>query len=418
MKVYTLCRGLITTTVLCGVSLLGCQSIVATSDSEDPSGQTLTEKSLSGFYTIDRAVPANPGIILKREPLAAHQSLERANQNIRLLYSSTEGLFAKRKVAVSGALFLPYGVPPDGGWPLLGWAHGTVGIADHCAPSWDGRQDRDTRYLNFWLARGYAIVASDYQGLGTEGIHPYLATRPAAYSNLDIIRAVQQGGFPVSSKVVLIGQSQGAGAALATAGYAPEYAPELDIRGVVVTGAPYFNAEGLAAVQASRPKDVVDPLLAYNFLALSLLELIDAEFQLQDYVSDEVLPVARLVHSMCYKHLIKRVGEERISYNKAFKVSPARALVKAFKQMEYPSLVFNAPVFFGIGGKDKSTPPKMQYSLVRDICAGGSPAEVHYYPDGTHGSIVNGSTGDSTVFIESVFDDQSIVGNCASLPFE
>jgi hypothetical protein len=103
---------------------------------------------------------------------------------------------------------LPKGKAPKGGWPLLAWAHGTVGVADICAPSFAGRSPRDKTYLGYWLSKGYAVVASDYQGLGVPGGHPYLATRPAAYSMLDSVRAVQKGGFPVSRSVVLIGQSQ------------------------------------------------------------------------------------------------------------------------------------------------------------------------------------------------------------------
>jgi hypothetical protein len=32
-----------------------------------------------------------------------------------------------------------------------GLVHGTVGIADVCAPSWAGRSERDITYLNHWL---------------------------------------------------------------------------------------------------------------------------------------------------------------------------------------------------------------------------------------------------------------------------
>jgi hypothetical protein len=76
---------------------------------------------------------------------------------------------------------------------LPAWAHGTVGIADVCAPSWAGRSEPDITYLNHWLDQGYAVVASDYQGLGTPGGHPYLTTRPEAYSVLDSVRAVEGG---------------------------------------------------------------------------------------------------------------------------------------------------------------------------------------------------------------------------------
>ena len=84
------------------------------------------------------------------------------------------------------------------------------------------------------------MVATDYQGLGTPGPHPYLATRPEAYSVLDSIRAVRQAFAGLADKIVIVGQSQGGGAAFATAGIAPEYAPELGIRGTVATGVPYL----------------------------------------------------------------------------------------------------------------------------------------------------------------------------------
>ena len=406
--------------VLCGcfsilLAFVVVQTPARAADAADNSA--LGDSDIGEFYRIDDVSKQEPGILLRQEPLEEHQSLSRASENIRLLYTSTEGLFAEKTVAVSGALFLPIGTAPEGGWPLLGWAHGTVGIADVCAPSWNGRQSRDLTYLNYWLANGYAIVASDYQGLGTEGTHPYLATRPVAYSNLDIIRAVQKAGFPVSGSVVMIGQSQGAQAALSTVGNAPDYAPELDIRGVVATGAPYFNAEGIAAILATRPMDVVDPMLGYNFLALSMLGLIDQEFLLEDYVSTEVMPVAMAVDNTCYAEMKQLVKKEQVTYNKAFKQSPAGPLQKAFKRMEYPTMKLTAPAFMGIGGKDINTPPRMQQALVRDFCAAGSKIEVHYYLTGTHGSIVNGSTEDSSLFVAAAFSGDDIMGNCQKLPF-
>jgi pimeloyl-ACP methyl ester carboxylesterase len=403
--------------VCLGISMAVVSSLVLAGEKNTVDTPALGDSYIGEFYLTDDVSSMTPGTLLRQETLDERQSLNRAAENIRLLYTSTEGLFAKDTVAVSGALFLPRGTAPEGGWPLLGWAHGTVGIADTCSPSWNGRQQRDETYLNHWLANGYAIVASDYQGLGTQGTHPYLATRPAAYSNLDIIRAVQKAGFPVSGSVVMIGQSQGAAAALATAGHAPDYAKEVDIRGVVATGAPYFSAEGIAAIQETRPRDVVDPMLGYNFLALSMLSLIDSDFVLEDYISDEVLPVAMAVTDTCYIDMKKLVKREQVTYNKAFKKSPAEALTKAFKRMEYPTLKLAAPAFFGIGGKDINTPPRMQQALVKSACAAGSTVHAHFYPTATHASIVNGSTEESSQFIASVFAGEEISGNCKTLPF-
>jgi hypothetical protein len=202
---------------------------------------------VSAFYAWKDAVPATPGKLLRSEPQQERLALAGASRGVRILYSSTDGLDGHSPIAVSGTLYLPRGAPPEGGWPLMGWAHGTVGIADVCAPSWAGRSERDITYLNHWLDQGYAVVASDYQGLGTGGGHPYLITRPEAYSVLDSVRAVEGGDFGLSKKVVIIGQSQGGGAAFAATVFAQSYAPELDIRGTVATGTPNLSPAGFAA---------------------------------------------------------------------------------------------------------------------------------------------------------------------------
>jgi hypothetical protein len=96
----------------------------------------------SPFYAWSSDVPS-PGALLRSEPLPADLVLENASKSERILYSSTNGLDGKTRIAVSGALFWPKGDPPAGGWPLMAWAHGTVGAAPKCAPSFMGRSERD-----------------------------------------------------------------------------------------------------------------------------------------------------------------------------------------------------------------------------------------------------------------------------------
>lgn len=406
--------------ILMAMALSAC---VSSSDVSDRIGElsqrahmTLGDSNLSDFYKFDTEL-AQPGKLLRQEALEKHQSNPGAGKNVRLLYSSTDGLDGKNLVAVSGVLFLPEGKPPTGGWPLMAWTHGTVGIADICAPSWNGRQEQDRTHLQFWLKNGYAVVASDYQGLGTAGTHPYLATRPEAYSNLDIIRAVQSADFPVSKKVVLFGQSQGAGAAVATATYASEYAPDVGIAGVVATGVPYFSPKALVALQESRPPDRVDPMLGYNMLALSLVQRINPEFKLADYVSEDVLPIAQSVQNTCHKDVKARVIEEKLTYNRVFKKPPTEPLVAAFSKMGYPTLKLPVPTFIGTGGKDRDTPPRMQAALVKGACKAGSNIVSKLYPDLDHRGVVPGSTNDSLPFVRSVFAGEELKGNCGNLPF-
>jgi pimeloyl-ACP methyl ester carboxylesterase len=365
------------------------------------------------FYTWSGKLAGEPGTLLRQEP--GPVDLANAGRSVRILYVSTDGIGAKAKVPVSGVLYLPKGEAPEGGWPLMAWAHGTVGVADVCAPSFAGRSKRDVTYLNFWLAQGYALVATDYQGLGVPGPHPYLATRPEAYSVLDSVRAAQRGGFGVSEKVVLVGQSQGGAAVFATAGYAPSYAPELDIRGTVATGTPYF-ASDVRAVLGTRPRDAVDPTLGFGFLLMSLVEQIDPHFSVRDYVTDAALPVVMGTAKTCYRQIARQIVDAKLTYNLAYRKDPAPVFTHASALMGYPTLSIEAPVFLGTGGRDHDVPPEMQLQLGADACAKGSTVEQHVYPELNHSGAVNGSAVDSVLFVQKAFAGKKIDGNCGARP--
>jgi hypothetical protein len=381
----------------------------------------LGDGGVSAFYTFDAAVPATPGVLLRQEPLEPHQSIPGAATNIRLLYTSTNGLEtspdAGAPIVVSGGLFLPPGTPPEGGWPLLLWSHGTVGIADVCAPTWTGYVPFHNEHLQGWIEEGYAIVTSDYQGLGTRGTHPYLATRPAAFSNLDVIRAVQGADVPLSDAVVIAGQSQGAGAAIATAGHAGTYAPELDIRGVVTTGVPFFTPDALIAVQEARPNDVVDPMLGYNFLALTLIEQIDPDFREEDYVSETALPLARGVAKICNRDMRGKIEAAGLTYDIAFDTPPTEPLKQAFAQMQFPTLTLPVPLFVGTGSIDRDTPPRMQAGFVTSACAAGTQVEAHVYDGFDHLTALNRSQAESKPFVAQAFAGERLSGNCDALPY-
>ncbi|WP_205214846.1 alpha/beta fold hydrolase [Altererythrobacter sp. ZODW24] len=404
----------------CCAVALGISLVAACSTTPAPQSavtKTRGDVELSPFYKSDSTLPERAGILIRQEQLEQRQSLVNAGSNIRILYSSTDGLSGDSLLPVSGVLYMPKGEASEGGWPLIAWTHGTVGIADICAPSWNGRQSRDENYLNLWLSRGYAVVASDYQGLGTQGTHPYLATRPAAYSNLDIIRAVQAGDFPLAKRVVLLGQSQGAGAAIATADYAKSYAPEIDLVGVVATGAPYFTPAVLDVLDRLRKPDELDPLLGYTFLGMTLVEQVDPDFQMRDYISDAAWPVASRVDDTCYAGLKEMVIKSGLTRRQSFARPAAPAMRLGFERMGYPSLAFDTPLFLGTGADDKDTPARMQAGLVMAACKAGTPVESVLYSGLNHTEVVMTSTQQSIPFVEAAFRGDEIKGNCDNLPF-
>src|SRR5574337_1266819 len=209
---------------------------------------TAPSGSDAAFYAYSGAVPDTPGTLLRSEPLPAKLGLEAAARQYRILYTSTNGRTGSGQLVTSGAVFYPKGPAPTGGWPIVAWAHGTVGVADICAPSRNVRSKRDADYLDAWLRQGFAVVATDYQGLGTSrtsGPHLYLNTRAESYAALDSVRAVLGGMKDVANRVIILGQSQGGGAAFATAGYASAYAPDLKVLGTGVADRDVSTAQQL-----------------------------------------------------------------------------------------------------------------------------------------------------------------------------
>lgn len=126
------------------------------------------------------------------------------------------------KAATTTALVLfPKAVKPKDGYRVVVWEHGTVGGGDECAPSKNVIHPRFKILANTLMAAGYVIVAPDYEGLGTQGVHPYLNLSSAANSALTAVKAAKEHyGKQLNGQWMSIGQSQGGHASLGTAEFA------------------------------------------------------------------------------------------------------------------------------------------------------------------------------------------------------
>ena len=169
-----------------------------------------------------------PGHVIRSEPLAGAPPGSRA---WKILYVSTG--FDGKPVEVSGVIVAPTLPPPAGGRPVVAWAHPTTGVSDRCAPSnWPTFFDT-IPHLPALVALDCVVAATDYEGLGTPGPHPYLVGRSEALSVLDSVRAAREiEKAAAGTRFVVWGHSQGGHAALFTGQLARDYAPDLTLMGV------------------------------------------------------------------------------------------------------------------------------------------------------------------------------------------
>lgn len=366
---------------------------------------------VSPFY-VWQGASAAPGTLLRSEPLDETVGLPGAGRQIRILYSSTDGVKGSGPVTVSGALFLPQGTPPQGGWPLLAWAHGTMGVADFCAPSWHGRSYRDVAYLRQWLEQGFAIVASDYQGLGTPGPHPYVMARPLAYSVLDSIRAVR-GMEGLSDKVVIAGQSQGGRAAFASAGYLTNYAPDLKVAGVIAMGTPSSVGGAIANAARSPTPDKVNPAISNLLYAILMAEQLDPTLRPEEVLAERALPLLEHARGTCIARLYSDVrGAGLSAANSILPGTVSRLAAIVDHRTDYPTLALSVPVFMAIGSEDEEVAAAAQLGLARDSCAAGSIIEAHLYAGASHSGAVSQSFADGFRFVQRVLKGETVSPVC------
>ncbi|MBS0981270.1 alpha/beta fold hydrolase [Acetobacter thailandicus] len=366
--------------------------------------------------TAAHAETEKAGVVVKASPLPAAFSLPGAGAAYRVVYLSTDGLTQKGLVQATEEVILPKGKPPAGGWPVVAWEHGTVGVSEKCTPSLHPYTERNRTYLEAWMKRGFAVVAPDYQGLGISGqTHAYLNTRVEAYSVLDGLRAAESA-YPLQNKVMLVGQSQGGGAAVASASFAPTYAPDINILGTVATGVPYITPELMETLlhkaRSNQPAGGYDPLVVYSLYIAAGLAAHDSSFNPQDVFTEKAMSAYHAAGHSCVNEMMALAGKEGLNANNSLKPDFEKVLMPAFKAMAYPTLKFAQPLFVGTGTADKDVPPLMQYGLVKAACAAGTIVQAHTYEGLNHGQTVNASLPDSAVFTSALLEGKPVASTC------
>ncbi|MBL7252110.1 lipase family protein [Alloalcanivorax marinus] len=376
---------------------------------ELPSGPSAGDMDLSPFYRWDGDVPAAPGTVLRAEEVEPQADIPAAAHVRRLLYSAPDQRWDSGQVPVSATLFLPSAPAPADGWPILAWAHGTLGIADVCAPSWAGFKGRDAAYINRWLERGFAVVATDYQGLGGPGPHPYSVWRAEGQSVLDSVRAaLALEPRRLANRVVLAGQSQGGGAALGAAILSQRQAPELNILGAVITGPNSTFPDGPVALPPRRSMTM--------FLAFATGGLRPDGPSLEKILTPKGLALLRVARAGCTADIARKARELGVASSEELLTIPARELAALrVPTTDMPQARLPFPVLIGTGQADRTITPERQYAVAAALCAAGNRIIWRLYPGLGHDGALHGALDDAFRFVEARRAGETPPANCDRL---
>lgn len=325
------------------------------------------------------AVQGGPGSLVGAEPTTVFAAplIPLPGRAFALEYRSTSALDEPN--VVSGTLLLPPGEwDGQGKRPIVSYAIGTHGLGDRCAPSAQlgNGTEQELGLMRMALDRGWAVVVTDYEGLGTPGPHTYTVALSEGHAVLDAVRAavaVPDAGLAADAPVGIWGYSQGGGAAGAAGELAATYAPELDVRGVAAGGVPADLAE---VFEANTDNRIATGLIV---AASTGLDAAYPELDLRGTLTPLGQRLYDDVRDDCVGEIVAKglpfTGEQltavpdpldgardRLADNSIGAVAPA-----------FPALVYH-------GGADELIPVEQGRGLRADWCALGVPVRYEELP--------------------------------------
>jgi pimeloyl-ACP methyl ester carboxylesterase len=361
------------------------------------------DPSLQPFYTsVTKMAPEGKlGQIIKQEKI---DTPVKGAQAWRIAYISSD--VSDRKTIATGLLVAPIGPAPAGGRPVMSWAHGTTGSAQNCGPSQvinpavplneyfllsgNSWSDYGIPALEEFIAEGYIVVATDYQGLGGGGKHQYSV---AVSNGKDAINAARAAAsvkaLGANKKAVIYGWSQGGGATIGAASLS-EYirqsdtaSDNLDIVGFVAMAPDY-----IASIAPSRD---LTPAQADKFIADGASQFSSNVFdfthatmyfwgtqaafpglQLTDLFTEEGARVVDTIYSNKCMHVAADTFNflygsnfsSLLTKNPTNTMAWAKALLNGGPALVKPA----APVMIYYGDKDTTMPPVMSKIYQGQMC--------------------------------------------------
>jgi pimeloyl-ACP methyl ester carboxylesterase len=361
-----------------------------------------TKKGPAGtaFYKPPSKLPGSKhGDTIWARKLSGAAALKSAKSNRLLLYRST-GTNGK-PIAVSGTVSIPKGKTPKGGWPVVTYGHGTTGIADTCAPSRDGANGLVSYaypLLNGWLKAGFAVVRTDYQGLGTPGDHEFLNGREEGRAMLDMVLASRKLDGSLSKSYAIAGHSQGGHAALWAASLAPSWAKGLKLRGTVA-----FAPASHLGEQAKLLPSIDSPLGNLGAFAAMVLRSIDVtnpQLNVSAGLGDRALALYPQTETLCLADLGKPESFGGLKGTEFFKqgIDPT-PVQNAINATDPDELRIRTPIEIEQGASDTTVLPTFTEQLRDGYKQLGNPVTYTSYPGVTHGGVVDAAAKNSTKFL-------------------
>ncbi|WP_040331249.1 alpha/beta hydrolase family protein [Acinetobacter rudis] len=306
-----------------------------------------------------------------------------------------------KQANATAMVMFPKIAKPKDGWRIVVWEHGTVGVGDSCAPSNNAYNPRFKKMAESLLAQGFVVVAPDYEGLGTSGIHPYLNLGSEANSAIYAVKAVKERyGKDIQGSWMSVGQSQGGHGSLGTAEYANDDssykgavagAPASSLGFIITEVAPVAINDLVQAGRVEQATDVYAELLAYAAYTTVGIKAYDPYFNYKALFKERSQRIAEYAegttgeNGLCLADLEAKFKEDIQQFliaNKDKSVMDYPALIETFDQdpvvkkfledNQPATKKINTPVMIIQGTADMAVPYPVTDGLQQRLAALGT----------------------------------------------
>lgn len=361
----------------------------------------------TAFYETPALNLSMTGELLRQEAGVGY-ALPPGATAVRILYHSLNA--DGKDVAASGVVLIPAGTAPPGGWPVIAWAHGTSGVARQCAPSLQKDMEYGEEGLMPMVRGGFAVVATDYHGLGTEGPHEYVNKSAQARDVIYSVPAARTAVPALGRRWVVIGHSQGGLAAWGVAEM-ERLLRDADYLGAIsVAGAADLKSilDGMG-----KPGSTASYYLGYMAYAMKART---PSFQPSDMLVGEALGrYTDVTTKGCWNYAYAAFINAPVGPVLKPGWDQTAAARRFFAENELGRLPIGGPLLVIAGEADETVPFAPLRALVKRACSNGIALSFRSYPGLDHDPTMDKSTPDQLAWVRDRFAGKAGTSSCASL---
>jgi hypothetical protein len=358
---------------------------------------------LTKFYNSPNPLPVGkPGDLIRSQDFDEY-SLPMNVDAMRILYHSRSA--TGQDVAASGVVLYPKGKPPADGWPVIAWAHGLNGVARYCAPSL-ARNVQHGPFLAMYVGLGYAVVATDYTGLGTSFRSAFSDVQSNATDVIYSLPAARAAVPHLNSRWVAVGIGQGGSAVVAVAELERETRDPNYLGGIVISE--LDDSQDRSESPGAQSVPDMPLFLAYG------IKTVYPEFDVNDILIDKALALYPRVEQSCSDPAAD-AG-----------LSPAEMLKPNWQRNHFVTEYLSrntlgtkpaqGPVLVIRSEFNSTVLMERTAKVIVRMCKQKDIVDFERYPQSDRGSVFGDSVRDQIAWIQARFAGRPATSNCPAQP--